>query len=242
MDFDPPLESGTLIRRYKRFLADVTDQHGRELTIHCPNTGAMTGCAEPGTRIWYSRSDNPKRKYPNTWEIGSNPAGELMFVHSARANAIVREAINEAVVEPFDGIEGLDAEVTIDVLGASPGRRSRFDFAFRRGGRDVVMEVKSVTLRVPDGGAFPDAVSVRARRHVEELAELVSAGFSAILCFAVLHTGIDRVRPAAEIDPDYAAALARAIDAGVEVLPLAFDVSPTGVHFNRMIPFELVTP
>lgn len=242
MEFDPPLESGTLIRRYKRFLADVTDDGGRAMTIHCPNTGAMTGCAEPGIRIWYSRSTNPKRKYRHTWEIGSNPAGDLIFVHSARANAIVREAVNDAVVESFEGIDGLESEVTIDASDGASGKRSRFDFVFRRDGRMVVMEVKSLTLRVADGGAFPDAVSVRARRHVEELAGLVARGHRAILCFAVLHTGIDRIRPAAEIDPDYASALSRAIDAGVEVLALRFDVSPRGVRFDRTIPFDLVTP
>ena len=240
MEFDPPLESGVLIRRYKRFLADVRADDGREFTIHCPNTGAMTGCAEPGTRIWFSRSTNKKRKYAHTWEIGSDTDGDLIVIHSARANALVRETIDSARLEPFEGVTDLRAEVALD-REAKHGA-SRFDFVGRRGDRTFVVEVKSVTLKVRGGGAFPDAVSTRARRHVDALAALTEQGYAAMLCFAVLHTGIDRVRPAVEVDPDYASALGHAIRRGVEVVALRFDVSPRGVRFDRRVPFEPARP
>ena len=111
MIFDPPLQSGQLISRYKRFLTDVALDNGEVITIHCANTGAMTGCALPGTRVWYSTSDNPKRKLPNSWEIAESPAGHFICVNTARANQIARELIEQDALATLRGYARLRTEV-----------------------------------------------------------------------------------------------------------------------------------
>ena len=226
MRFEPALRQGLLLRRYKRFLADVETSNGRRMTIHCANTGAMTGCADPGSRIWYSTSANVRRKYRHSLEIVEDADGHLIGVNTARANGLVVEALSAGILPGFAGISPIRREVAI------PGERGRFDLLVG----DVFMEVKSVTLRLADSGAFPDAVSVRATRHVDALARLARSRVGAALVFCVLHNGIDRVRPADEIDPDYGRALRRAVDAGVCVLALRCSVSVDGIAPTGLLP------
>lgn len=233
MRFASPLLEGRLIQRYKRFLADVSTTAG-VVTMHCPNTGAMTGCAEPGTAVWYSTSTNPKRKYANTWEIGSNGAGDRFGINSANANGIVAEAVTEGALDALRGFGVVQREPAI------PDERGRFDLLMENGrGERVWAEVKSVTLQGADGlGMFPDARSERARKHVEALARRVIAGDRAMLVFCVQHTGICRVRPADTVDPAYGEALRAAAAAGVEVVAYGCTISPAEIRVAGPLPVE----
>lgn len=228
MRFEPALEAGVLVRRYKRFLADITLDDGEVVTMHCANTGAMAGCADPGSRVWYSTSSNPKRKYPHSWEIVENARGESICVNTARANQIVGEALADGSIE-LDIGQPLRRETPI------PGESGRFDF----GNDDTVVEVKSVTLSEGDKGAFPDAVSDRATRHVRALMHCRSNGLRAILLFFVPHTGIRHVTTADEIDPLYAETLREAVDAGVEVVAFGCDVTPDHIAIAGRLPIYL---
>lgn len=229
MRFEPSLQRATLIRRYKRFLADVETAAGETLTLHCPNTGAMTGCADPGSAVWYSTSTNARRKYAHTLEIVGDRDGHLIGINSARANALVVEALSAGMLPGFPADARVQREVAI------PGQQGRLDLLVD----DVYVEVKSVTLRLADSGAFPDAVSVRATRHLDSLARLQRTGHRAALVFCVQHTGIDRVRSADEIDPDYGGALRRAVADGVRVVALRCRVTPSEIAPVDLVPVDL---
>jgi len=242
MRFDEQLEAGVLLRRYKRFLADVRLADGSEITVHCPNTGAMTGCSTPGSRVWLSRSSNAKRKYPQTLEIvepfeTAQAKGEpiLVGVHPGRANALVEEAINASVVAQLLAPRELRREVAV------PDEAGRFDFGFTDAtGANGFIEVKSVTLSPAAGvGAFPDAVSERALRHVQALCRRCADGERAILLFCVQHTAVQQVRMAEEIYPEYATAVGAAAEVGVEVLAYACTVSPQELRITKSLPVLL---
>ena len=222
MIFKPPLERATLIKRYKRFLADVVTQDGKTTTIHCPNTGAMTGCDIPGSTVWMQRSANPKRKYPYSWELVEVTDGTLVGINTGRSNALVGEAIAGGAVSGWDPDWPRRAEVSFGE------ERSRVDWLLEPpNDKPWYVEVKNVTAAV-DGGiaAFPDAVTTRGTRHLRELTRLVSSGVAnAALVFCVQRSDVVKVRPAHEIDPDYAAALRVADEAGVRVLALRARIS-----------------
>jgi len=214
MRFHPPLEEGRLIRRYKRFLADIETVGGELLTIHCPNTGSMLNCQVEGGQVWFSRSNDPKRKLPGTWEIGETPQGRLFCVNTARANGLVEEALRAGIITELNGFTGLKREV------AYGQENSRIDFRLDYPDGPAYVEVKSVTLGF-DGtavAAFPDAVTQRGAKHLRELAHLARDGIRAVQLYCVCLTDIQAVRPAQEIDPAYAQALREAIACGVEVL------------------------
>ena len=230
----PPLQEAHLLRRYRRFLADVQFSNGREVTVHCPNTGAMTGCAEPGSRVWLTTSDNPRRKYCHGWELVETAAGELACIHSARANALVREAVERGLLPPFRGMRCVQNEVRYPAGG-------RADLLLEGGqgtaGSSCLVEVKSVTLCLKDGlGIFPDAPSERARRHLRSLQQVRAAGRRAALVFCVQHNGIRRVAPADEIDPAYGAALREALAAGVEIIACRARVGPQEINVEKVLP------
>lgn len=232
--FDRPLLAGTLLRRYKRFLADVRLDDGRELTLHCPNTGSMKNCAEPGSRVWVDVHQRPGRKLPGTWELVETAPGELACIHSARANAVVAAGLAAGLITPLAGYPQWRREVCLEVGG------SRFDFLLSREGEDCVVEVKSVTLALAGGGgAFPDAVSLRGQKHLRELAERARAGQRSCLLFCVMHGGIERVRPADEIDPAYGMLLREAQAAGVMLLAWAVQPTPQGLLLGKQLPVEL---
>ncbi|EJL01475.1 sugar fermentation stimulation protein [Pseudomonas fluorescens Q2-87] len=235
MFFSPALEEGRLIRRYKRFLADIETVHGELLTIHCPNTGSMLNCMAPGARVWFSRSSDPKRKLPGTWEIGETPQGRLACINTARANALVEEALRAGVISELNGFTGLKREV------AYGQENSRIDFRLDYENRSAWVEVKSVTLGF-DGtnvAAFPDAVTVRGAKHLRELACLAREGVRAVQLYCVNLSGIEAVRPAQEIDPVYAAALRDAVTAGVEVLAYGVTLTPEQMWVDRALPVLL---
>lgn len=238
MIFAEQLQEATLIRRYKRFLADVLLPDGTQMTLHCPNTGAMLGCAAPGSRVWYSRSDNPARKYPCTWELVEPDRGHLAGINTGRANALVEEALMSGVIAPLREYTTMQREVSCGQ------ERSRIDFLLsghpHRPDEKCYVEVKSVTLGLPHGeGAFPDAVTARGSRHLRELLALRALGHRAVLLFCVQHSGIERVRPAFEIDAAYAAMLRKASEGGVELLAWRARLSPAEITLDTELPVWL---
>jgi sugar fermentation stimulation protein A len=223
-----------LLRRYKRFLADIVDASGRQLTIHCPNPGAMSGCADPGSRVWYSRSRNPDRKYAHTLEIVETPQGHLVGVNPQRANAIVGEAI-------YDGrVTGM-VDLRIHREVAIAGTRDRLDFRLDgEDGRRLFVEVKSVTLMRRRGlGEFPDARSDRARRHVAALQRIRLGGDRSMLLFCVQHSAVDRVTIADDIDADYGEAVRAARRVGVELMAYRTTITPQRLTVAEQIPVEI---
>tara|TARA_R110002111_G_scaffold154116_1_gene221110 strand:- start:152 stop:874 length:723 start_codon:yes stop_codon:yes gene_type:complete len=215
MDFI--LKPSTLIKRYKRFLADVivTDEHNSsaELTMHCANTGAMTGCAEPGDTVWYSTSDNVKRKYPNSWELTLSQAKHWICVNTLRANQLTEEAITQGNLAEFAQHTELKREVRYG------DENSKIDFhLYDKDGRETYIEVKSVTLLEAQQGYFPDAVTQRGQKHLRELIAMTEKGHRAVLLFAVLHSGINDVKPAQHIDANYTKLLREASQQGVEII------------------------
>lgn len=227
----PPLITATLIKRYKRFLADVILDSGEQITVHCPNTGAMTGCAEPGARVWLSSSDNPKRKYPNSWELVQTLAGDWVCIHSAKANSLVKEAIELGQIKELSSYDSIRSEVK---YGAE---KSRIDLLLESAGQQCYIEVKSVTLLSDNGlGLFPDAVSDRGRKHLRELIAMVKQGHRAVLFFCVQHNGIERVAPADAIDSQYGETFREAMAAGVEVLAYRANISPLSISLLGRLP------
>lgn len=240
------LVKATLIKRYKRFLADVKMETGggdcgsvvsdsedsRDvLTVHCPNTGAMTGCAEPDSTVWLSVSNNPKRKYQHTWELVKTAAGDMACIHSAKANALVQEAIESGVITELSGYQSVRREVKYG------GENSRIDLLLENPGEQCYIEVKSVTLLLEQGlGVFPDAVSDRGRKHLRELIEMKRQGHRAVLLFCVQHTGIKRVAPADLIDIKYGQTFREALEAGVEVLAYGAAISTKKIELVAALP------
>lgn len=202
-----------MLRRYNRFLADVEWPDGSHETVHCPNTGSMLGCRDPGSRVWLSRSANPRRKYPRTWELVESPRGTLVGINTQRTNRLVREALDSGGISALQGFDEIRAEVRI------PDTRTRVDFVLRDELGEYFLEVKNVTAAVTGRRAlFPDAVSERAARHARELGALCAAGQRAGMLFLAQRDDIDEIRPADEIDPDYGRALRAAAGRGVDVL------------------------
>ncbi len=222
MKFDPPLQQGILLRRYKRFMADIERPDGSVITVHCPNTGSMKNCAPAGAPALYSDSGNDKRKYRHTLEAVQVAHGHWAGVNTSRTNALVAEAIEAKRIPGLKQFTELKREVTYG--------DSRFDIALY-GNKTRYIEVKNVTLGPgpdePDDGiiAFPDAVTERGQKHLRTLMSVVEQGDEAILFFCVQHTGAKQVRPADEIDPKYGQLLREAIKAGVKVLAWKTDIS-----------------
>ncbi|WP_445361200.1 DNA/RNA nuclease SfsA [Microbulbifer sp. EKSA005] len=231
MKFTPQLQKATLLRRYKRFLADVESASGDVFTIHCPNTGSMKNCWVEGGDCWYSDSGNPKRKYRHTLEICTTPDGALAGVNTGRANALVEEAILSGVVSELQGYESLRREVRYGE------ENSRIDLLLSGADGDCYVEVKNVTLADGAQGYFPDAVSARGAKHLRELQKLAESGVRAVLFYCVQHSGIETVQAAREIDPAYAKALDSAVDAGVQVLAYRAKLGAEGVELVEALPF-----
>lgn len=232
MQWPAPLIPAVLIRRYKRFLADVRLACGSEITVHCPNTGAMTGCDKPGSQVWLSHSDNPKRKYAHTWQL-VDCGGHKVCIHSALANTLVDEALAAGSIGELPPYRSYRREQRLD-------DGSRIDFMLASETGECALEVKAVTLLGGGGqGRFPDAVSSRARRHVQALRELVAQGREACLLFAVLHEGIASVTAADDIDPAYARELALAQREGVRVLAYRAGINEQGMVLERALPVAL---
>lgn len=237
MKFAEPLAKGQLVRRYKRFMADIITEEGKELTLHCPNTGSMKNCLIEGAAVLYSDSHNPKRKLRYTWEAVQVAHGHWAGINTHRANALVEEALTQGVMEDYAGLE-VHREVTWG--------DSRFDFALgEKTDPTYLLEVKNVTLgpaaTEADSGImyFPDAVTTRGQKHLETLAEVVRQGGKAVLLYCVQHTGAREVRPAEHIDPEYARLLRAAHEAGVVIKALKAHISPQEIQLVEEIPVVL---
>lgn len=239
--FKPPFQTAKLIRRYKRFLADIELPDGKTMTIHCPNTGSMLHCNAPGSRIWYSTSDSKTRKYPHTFEMIEVAGRKRAGINTGRANHLVREAIKSGLVPSLSGYEVINQEVRYGQ------ENSRIDFQLQQHpkhpGQDCYVEVKNVTLGMGKGlGLFPDAVSTRGAKHLRELMHIVEQGGRAVLFFCVQHSGIERVEPATEIDPEYSATLVQAAAAGVEVMAWQAKLSAREIRLVKQVPVVLPQP
>lgn len=232
MKFDPPLQRALLLRRYKRFLADIETPSGETFTIHCPNTGSMKNCWAENSPCWYSDSGNPKRKYRHTLEVTTTPEGALAGVNTARANALVEEAIAVGLVSELQGYETLRREVRYG------DENSRIDLLLSGPSGDCYVEVKNVTLAEGSRGLFPDAVSSRGAKHLRELQKLAESGVRAVLFYCVQHSGIETVEAAREIDPTYADTLDRALAAGVEVIAYRARIGAGEIALREAIPFR----
>jgi len=220
------LQKAVLIKRYKRFLADISLENGDLITIYCPNTGAMTGCAEVGDTVYFSESDNLKRKYRYTWELTYTQAGHWICINSIRANQFIEQALKKDDIVALSGYDKLKAEVKYG------NENSRIDFLLSASDKpDCYVEVKSCTLldetSIKGQGYFPDTVSVRGQKHLRELMEMKALGFRAVLVFAVLHTGISSVSAAKHIDEKYGLLFEEAQKAGVEVINYFAPISLT---------------
>ena len=233
MRFDPPLQEAALVRRYKRFLADVELPDGSQMTLHCPNTGSMKNCQHPGNRVWYSDSGNPKRKYPCTWHFIEDSSEHIIGIDTGLANKLIKEAINGGHISELQGYQKIRSEVPYG------DQRSRIDFLLCENRdssvKDCYVEVKNVSLAEANGqGLFPDAVTTRGQKHLQELLAISNAGNRAVLLFCVQHEGIDRVAPADDIDPEYGRLLREVAAAGVEVVAYRTRLDMEGSRVDLM--------
>lgn len=228
MNFAQPLQACRLIKRYKRFLADVIHPQRGEITVHCPNTGSMKNCWKPGDTAWIMDSGNAKRKYRYSWMLIENEKHKI-GINTTLANSIVFEAIQQNQIKQLANYTTIQKEVTYG------NENSRIDILLTDNKQQsVYIEIKSVTLLEDDGvGYFPDAVSERGQKHLRELIECVAQGNRAVLFFLVQHTGIKKVAAASHIDANYALLFKQAIEAGVEVMAYTCKISTSAITLHN---------
>lgn len=231
MRFQTPLVPATLIRRYKRFLADVRLEDGREVTAHCANPGSMMGLAEAGMRVWLEPNDDPKKKLKFGWRLVEVPGG-IVGVDTSVPNRMLRAALDQGRVAGLDGYDVVRPEQKY-------GTGSRIDFLLQGAGRpDAYVEVKSATLsRAPGLAEFPDSVTARGAKHLADLAGVAQGGARAVMLYLVQRTDCARLTLAADLDPAYAAGFQAARAAGVEVLCFGTRITPDGVWLGDALPF-----
>lgn len=231
MRYETPLIEGRLLRRYKRFLADVELANGNMITAHTPNTGSLAGCCIPGSGVWLRDSGNPERKYRLSWELVEPRPGVLVGVNTGLPPLLVQEALQEQCIKELTGYDHVRPEVKY-------GREnSRIDLLLKGNGRpDCYVEIKNVTLADNGIAYFPDAVSTRAARHLRELEHVVANGCRGVIFFCVQRGDTGEIRPADHIDPDYGAALRHALHHGVEAVAYAARVSQFEVQLQKRLP------
>ncbi len=233
MKFSPPLISGTLIRRYKRFLADIELKSGEVVVAHCANTGAMTGLADPGTPVLISKADNPKRKLAYSWQM-SFAESTWVGINTSITNRLVREGLERKKIPQLAHYSTIRQEVSF-------GDHSRLDFLLSDGDDSrCFMEVKSVTLHRGDHLAFPDAKTERGTRHLLALMDAVAQGFRAVLFFLAQRSDGTHFRPAADIDPAYTTTLHQAMASGVEVMAWRCRLEKEQINLTEPLPMELM--
>jgi sugar fermentation stimulation protein A len=231
----PPLTPGILIKRYQRFLADVQLADGRPVTAHCPNTGSMLGCCQPGSPVYLSRHDSPKRKLPFTWEL-IDVGSTLVGINTMQTNRIVKEALEQRAIPELNTYDTILAEV-------KSGRSSRIDFKLQGPDQpDCYLEVKNCTLVRNKTAAFPDAPSQRGRKHLLELESLAGSGYATALLLLVQRNDASEFRPADDIDPAYGSLLRRVASNGTMVLAYAAAVSLEKISLQTRIPVHCDEP
>lgn len=229
MEFQEPLLEGILIKRYKRFMADILLDSGEEITAHCPNSGAMLDIKEPGLRVWVSRADNPNRKLKYTWEL-VKADNTLIGANTSHPNNLVEEAIRNGIIKELQGYANLRREVKY-------GKNSRIDILLGDPGVCYV-EVKNVHLKRGNTAAFPDSVTARGAKHMEELGDMVEAGHRAVLIYVIQRDDCDEFQVAGDIDPAYDAACKRAFERGVEAYAYACDMQLNSIRITNPLPLR----
>ena len=234
MRFSLPLKRGRLLQRYKRFLADVRLDTGETITAACPNTGSMLGLTEPGSTVWLSESDSPTRKYRHTWEMIETDLGKgtsLVGINTGHPNRLVTEAIEARRIRKLAGYRTLRREVKY-------GTASRIDILLEDGkkGRCYV-EIKNMHLMRKAGLAeFPDCVTARGVKHLNELTEMVAQGHRAVMLFLIQRSDAKRFTLASDLDPSYAEAFRQATGAGVEAMAYRCHMSPEEIVLEKPVP------
>ncbi len=232
MKFTTPLIPATLLRRYKRFLADARLEDGTEITAHCANPGSMMGLKDEGLRIWLEPNDDPKKKLKYGWRLVEHDGGHFTGVDTSVPNRALKQALLAKDLPELADYETVRSEVKY-------GTNSRIDFLLSDQAKpDLYVEVKSVTLMREVGKAeFPDSVTARGTKHLQELTEMVAQGHDAMMLYLVQRTDADHVTLADDIDPTYAAAFDAARAAGVQVLAYDCQISPQQITIGRALPF-----
>ncbi len=229
MIFSAPLQAGTLLKRYKRFLADVRLDDNTEITIYCPNTGSMRSCSTPGSKVYFSKSPNPNRKYPHTLEMVRENT-TWVGVNTGLTNHLVVEAIRKGDIAEFKDIDSLQQEIK-----TSAG--TRLDILLTKNSRNTYIEVKNCSLAEKGVAMFPDAVTSRGTKHLMELATLVKKGHRGVIFYLVQRMDAESFAPAAHIDPLYAKTLADVHNQGVEILVYQAEVKPEEIRVAHALPF-----
>jgi sugar fermentation stimulation protein A len=229
MKFKKELIHGRLIRRYKRFLADILLDDGSEVTAHCTNSGTMKSCLEEGAEVWLSPVDDPKRKTQFTWEM-IHIGGDWVGINTSNPNTLAFEWVSKGVIPGLEGLTGLRREVKWE--------DSRFDLYGETADQPCFIEVKNVTLKEGEKALFPDAVTERGRKHLNTLIRVKRSGMRAVMLYVVQRMDVKFFSAAREIDPVYAETLDEAVRKGVEVMVAQAKVSPDHIEFHQMLPVE----
>lgn len=226
MKITHPCFEGRLIKRYKRFLADIELLDGRIITAHTTNTGSMKGCSEPGSRVWVYDTQNPNRKYIFSWDLVEDSQGHLVGVHTGRPNYLVREAIESGVISELQGYN----EIKMEAKYFSTGTRFDLFLSHHANKKDCFVEVKNVTAKRSEKVAiFPDAVTKRGQKHLLTLQDAVAKGYRGVMLYCIQRDDVDQFSPAYEIDPEYAQTLNDVVKQGVEVYAYRSKISPTEI-------------
>ena len=232
MYFDPPLIPGKLIKRYKRFLANIELASGDVITAHCPNSGSMKSCDTPDWNVMVSIHDNPKRKYPHTWEMVHNGTCWI-GINTGIPNIIAKEAIEQGVITELITYTEIRREVPY-------GKNSRIDLYLKNENQSCYVEVKNVTLVENDGYYyFPDSVTERGKKHLFELMDMVENGHRAVMLYIIQRSDGTLFKPAAQIDPAYAESLNEAHKRGVEILVYRAEVNPEMIKIKETVPWSI---
>lgn len=230
MKFTSQLIPGKLIRRYKRFLADVKLASGETITAHCTNSGSMKSCIEEGADVYLSPANDPKRKTQYTWEM-IRIGGKWVGINTSIPNLLAYEAVRNQQIIGLKGYTEVRREVKYG--------NSRIDIYATNEREQCFIEVKNVTLKEGRFTRFPDAVTTRGKKHLETLMEIKAAGMRAVMLYVIQRMDVELFAPAWDIDPEYAETLVRAFAAGVEVFPVMAEVSPEKIDIVRILPFDL---
>lgn len=230
MQFETKLVHGTLIRRYKRFLADIKLDDGTEVIAHCTNSGSMKSCLEDGAEVYLTPVNDPKRKTKFTWEM-IKLNGDWVGINTALPNKLAFESISAGLIPELQGYSFVKREVKFG--------DSRFDVYAENEQEKCFVEVKNVSMKEGRYALFPDAVTTRGQKHLKTLMEVKAQGIRAVMLYIIQRGDVDIFAPAKEIDPDYAIALKKALAAGVEVIPMQVKVTPQSVVLFRKLPFEI---
>lgn len=230
MEFKEKLVHGTLIRRYKRFLADVTLDDGTKITAHCTNSGSMKSCLEDGAEVYLTPVNDPKRKTKFTWEM-IKINGDWVGINTGNPNLLAFEAVSSGLIPGLQGYTTVKREVKFN--------DSRFDIFAENDDEQCFIEVKNVTMKEGKYALFPDAVTTRGQKHLKTLTEVKKMGMRAVMLYIIQRSDVEIFAPARAIDPNYSNLLKQAVKKGVEVIPMQARVTPEKIELVKQLPFEI---